>query len=365
MWDVGELSTDQLELELTRLESLKTRAAALQTVLIAEAESRQLALLDGSRTMTEWVSARLDTGTDTARRLVTLSRARADRPLIAHRLDHGEIGPERAAAICAMTPAGSEEDALAHTRGLDLAGVARLAARHRRISRSSEERSHDSSYLVIQPTLDESWWRLWGGLTGPAGAVVEEALRQRGDQLPDDSSSAAHRRALALESVCGDSIEGSLPESGGSGGPAVTAFFDFDLAARTGAETGAELAFGPRLGPAALAELVCQGSVRLVGLSGDRPVVTTDMRRTIPPAIRDYVMFRDGACRAPGCRSRNRLQPHHVVHRSHGGGHDPENLVTLCWFHHHIVVHRRGMRIEFQSGGGIRFVLPADSRDPP
>jgi hypothetical protein len=54
-----------------------------------------------------------------------------------------------------------------------------------------------------------------------------------------------------------------------------------------------------------------------------------------------------------------------VVAWSHGGTHDPDNLVTLCWYHHHVVVHRRGYRIEKQSDGSIRFVLPTDARDPP
>ncbi len=364
MWDVGELSTDQLEQELARLESVKARATALQVALIAEADRRQLPMLDGSRNVTEWVSARLDTGAESARRLVTLARALPERPLIANRLGQGEIGPERASAICEMTVARSEEDVLNQTAGLDLAGVCRLAARHRRISPRSERRSHDASYVVIQPSLDESWWRLWGGLTGPAGAVVEQALRHRSDQLPADESPAAHRQALALESLCGDALEGSVAEDGRRG-PTITAFVDLDVAGASGAECGAEIAAGPPIGSAALAELVCEGSVRFVGLRGGRPVVATRARRSIPSSIRDYVTWRDGACRAPGCRSRNRLQPHHVVERSHGGDHDPENLVTLCWFHHHVVVHRRGMRIELQSGGGIRFFLPADSRDPP
>ncbi|MGH8912813.1 MAG: HNH endonuclease [Acidimicrobiia bacterium] len=77
------------------------------------------------------------------------------------------------------------------------------------------------------------------------------------------------------------------------------------------------------------------------------------------------MLWRDGGCRAPGCNSRYRLQPHHIHPRSHSGGHHPDNLVSLCWYHHHVVVHRRGMSIQSQPDGSIRFRVPQDSRDPP
>ncbi|MDP8958147.1 MAG: hypothetical protein M3N51_02875 [Actinomycetota bacterium] len=32
--------------------------------------------------------------------------------------------------------------------------------------------------------------------------------------------------------------------------------------------------------------------------------------------------------------------------RSESGSHHPDNLTTLCWFHHHVVVHGMGYRID-------------------
>ncbi len=47
------------------------------------------------------------------------------------------------------------------------------------------------------------------------------------------------------------------------------------------------------------------------------------------------LLERDGwQCRVPGCRAYGPLQLHHIVFRSHGGSDEPENLVTLCDFHH-------------------------------
>jgi hypothetical protein len=44
---------------------------------------------------------------------------------------------------------------------------------------------------------------------------------------------------------------------------------------------------------------------------------------------------RDGyRCMAPGCTSRRNLEDHHVLYRSRGGGHEQDNRISLCRFHH-------------------------------
>ena len=65
--------------------------------------------------------------------------------------------------------------------------------------------------------------------------------------------------------------------------------------------------------------------------------------RSIPDAIYDQVLERDGyKCRYCGWSITTRnpagrrqfLEVHHVVYHHLGGGHEPENLVTLCNVHH-------------------------------
>lgn len=362
-WD--HLSSDQLEGELARLEGLRTRAAALQVGLIAEADRRQLPTGDGCRTLADWVAWRLDVSAETAHRYVELARRLADLPGLSEGFARGDIGFERAAAVAPIATPNGEADMIGQLEGWDLEGVRRYVARHRRFTRDDERRSHDRSYVVMQPSLDESWWRLWGGLAGATGAAVDRALRQRADQLPPDGTGSAHRQALALESMALDSLDRPLPDGTNPRSPSLTAFVDWNLAGESGGEMGAEIAVGPRIGVATLEELWCEGTVRHITIADGRPVTAGARTRTIPAEIRDFVLWRDGACRAPGCGSRHRLQPHHIVAQSHGGAHDPANLITLCWYHHHVVVHRRGMRVRREPDGSIRFVPPADSRDPP
>ncbi|MEA3501731.1 MAG: HNH endonuclease, partial [Actinomycetota bacterium] len=66
------------------------------------------------------------------------------------------------------------------------------------------------------------------------------------------------------------------------------------------------------------------------------------------------------------CTSRYRLEPHHIVLRSDGGTHDPENLTTLCWFHHHVAVHQQGFRIDPNSPALCRRLIRTPvGPDPP
>ena len=68
--------------------------------------------------------------------------------------------------------------------GLDVAGVSGEAARRVRITAEDEHRSADDRFLVLQPSLDESWWKIWGGLDGPSGALVDKVLTEGADRLP-------------------------------------------------------------------------------------------------------------------------------------------------------------------------------------
>jgi hypothetical protein len=114
-------------------------------------------------------------------------------------------------------------------------------------------------------------------------------------------------------------------------------------------------------------EILCGGRIQLVGLRDGRPAISTHETRAIPPAIRRFAAWRDGGCTIAGCHSRYRLQPHHIRHRQHGGTNHPDNLITLCWYHHHVVIHRQGHRIDPQSPpGNHRFLRNvASGADPP
>ena len=62
---------------------------------------------------------------------------------------------------------------------------------------------------------------------------------------------------------------------------------------------------------------------------------------TIPPRTRKRVLQRDNyKCTVPWCRAAANIDVHHLRHRKHGGGHQMENMTSLCGGHHH--AHHRG-----------------------
>ncbi|MDF1594981.1 MAG: DUF222 domain-containing protein [Acidimicrobiia bacterium] len=360
-------TTDALEQRLLGLESLMAAARTEQAGIVAELDTRQVPLADGCRSMREWLAGRLGVANDTAASLNRLAHSQHhDLRLMAGR---GELSFDQAVEADRLAALVGEERAIEAAVTHDIAGMRRLIARHRRITPGDERDIFDGRHFVMQPNLDRTAYRAWGLLPGLDGSMVEKALFERADRFParpdGTQGPIGQRLADALVAVCQDSLTGDTETSGAT--LLATVFVDADLASATFGETGATVAAGPRVGPLTLEEILCGGAVEVITTGSGRPTWSSPATRAIPPAVRRFVLHRDGgACTADGCSSRYRLQPHHIQPRSRGGTHDPENLTTLCWFHHHIVIHRMGYRIDPKSPPQRRrFLRPGGVRGPP
>jgi hypothetical protein len=344
------LTADQIEQRLLADEAIIAAARARQLTNLALADRMQLPLADGCRTLKEWAAGRLDVSTDTAYQLVTTARRLLDAPEIAGQLSRGEITFDRAEAMSRI-PAEHRED---WHDGLDIQGLRRIAARHRRLSRSDDHDAHAAMDLNLQPNLDESRWSVWGELDGYSGPVVNKVLTEKADTigpLPDGSRPGlGYRRAFALTALCEEN--GSTTTST----PLITVFVD---------DKGVEVAGGTPVGPEILEKVACAGSLEVIKTSDGRILAVGRRSRVIPNGLRRFILHRDSGCTADSCTSLYRLEVHHVIPWSEGGPTDPDNLTTLCWFHHHVVVHGFGYRIDPTLGPGrLRFVKPA-AHDPP
>ena len=236
------------------------------------------------------------------------------------------------------------------------------------MTRRSERESFADRYLAMQPSLDRSIWRLWGQLPGVEGEITETALARRADSLPHaiSASTPGQRNADAPAALSQDSLDGG-PSNGevAMSTPLVSIFVDGEQATTRG-ETGAEIAAGPRVGPATLERLLCEGRVQVIQLQDARPVRATSASRAIPSATRRFVLWRDSGCVIDACTSRYRLQPHHVQPWSQGGSHLAENIATLCWYHHHVAIHGSGFRLDPESPALRRRLVPPEyGPDPP
>ena len=185
--------------------------------------------------------------------------------------------------------------------------------------------------------------------------------------LPGQHGGQGQRRADALTSICMDSLTGgSEPGEDGRAVTVAEVFVDATLASESFGEAGATISSGPRVGPNTLSEILCTGQIRIVATDGLQPVAYSDLGEAIPPAVRSFVLFRDqGQCLIEGCPSRYRLQPHHIRERRHGGDHHPDNLITLCWYHHHVAIHQLGFTIDPDGPTHRRRLHKPDNTGPP
>jgi hypothetical protein len=183
--------------------------------------------------------------------------------------------------------------------------------------------------------------------------VVDKALTEVADTigpLPDGTRPGlGYRKAAALTAICEESRPAGITT------PLISVFVD---------DKGVEISGGTAVGPEILDKVACAGSLELIRTADGQPLAVGRRSRVIPNRLRRFILHRDGGCTGDGCQSRYRLEAHHVIPWSEGGPTTPENLVTLCWFHHQVVVHGFGYRIDARLGPGrVRFIKPGP--DPP
>ncbi len=348
-------SIDAAEQTVITAERHIARLRAIQLEALEVIDRAQVATGDGARTLEEWVTARADVSPETARDLVRTYRRTEDRPEFRAALLEGDATFDRVVAASCITESNSDP-LFAY---LDVAGVRREAGRRTRMTPDDEQRSFRDRFLVIQPSLDESWWRVHGGLDGQLGAIVDQALNTAADRLPEDPTApndSSWRRATALGVLLvGDT---DIPSQ-------LSVFIDTDQATPTNGEAGVYLQAGPKVGRTLLEAILCDSVTQVFTVSEGQPMRFGRKSRTIPPALRRAIIHRDhNRCAIAGCASRNRLQVHHIVPWSKGGSTDPENLITLCWYHHHIAVHQHGLTPS-RNPHTRRWELQPTTRGPP
>ena len=304
----------------------------------------------------------------TARDLVYLAE-RLDGGIVEQICD-GAVSYGRVLEETRLREAGATEDMIERSRDMDLDKVARVAQQHRRMARDRERHTFESQYVAFQPSLDGTHVRVSGRLGATEAEICRQGLDRRGEQLVPAAESRPDpglRRALALTTLCQDHLDnGTGPGAGSpdavSAGrtrrePLLMVLARNPVAEGSGFEQGVSVPAGQRVGPDTVDLIQCAGRTEVITLAGQE-IIHHGSSTSIRPAIRRAVLARDDGCTVDGCDSTYRLEIHHIVPVSGGGTHAPENLTTLCWWHHHVAVHRRGMRIDPESPPQRRRLLP-------
>jgi len=367
--DIETATNDQIEQQLFDRESVIARARAEQMTLLREIDRRQIPPGAGSRSLREWVAGRLDLAPETARDLVATSQHLEELPDVAEAVATGDIGFDRAVAVGRFAGRNDNLDLLTDMAGYDIAGIRQLAAKRRRMTRVDEECTFNNRHLVVEPSLDESAWKLHGRLPGLAGSCVVAALEAKADALPAEPETVtrAARNADALWAISLDALSGGDGATIETATPLLIVFVDATQAAATNGQAGVTVEAGPRVGRATIEAILCDGVIEVTARTSDGiPLAMGRRSRVIPPRLRRFILQRDGAaCTIAGCTSRYRLQVHHITLWADGGPTDPENLTTVCWFHHHVVIHGQGFTIDPDSPPQRRRLLRPPIHGPP
>jgi hypothetical protein len=165
---------------------------------------------------------------------------------LSFRLADGHATFPRTIAALKYAETGATHDEVVASFDRDLDGVARLTATRRRVTPKDEQHTFEGRFFTMQPTLDESSYRMWGQVPGIMGRTLEKALDQRGDELPhlpDQPCPRSQRNADALVAIAQDSLDGT--ETGTDApAPHVTVFVDATNPDTSPGHT-AQIAFGP------------------------------------------------------------------------------------------------------------------------
>jgi hypothetical protein len=342
---------DQLDQLLVRAESEIGSWRAVEMAVVAEKRRRGSHRLDGHRSIVDWVAARADVSHETARAICWTSSRLTEAPEVADALVEGEMTFDRAQLVSRLP-----EHVRPSHEGCDVGGLRRLVAYHKRLTRKREQETGNGS---LHFGADELTTRFWGELLGLDARIMEKAVDQKADEIiPSDAGlPLAERRAVAMAAIFTDSLYD--PEKNPEGVPIEASIVvDARVAAPTDGETGVSVIAGPRVGPQVLEEILCHGLIEVVGVAEDGRLFDLGSSRTIPRKIRRHVLHRDGKCTVDNCPFNYRLEVHHINPRARGGNHDPKDLTTLCWFHHHVSVHREGLELHRVGPGRYRLKRP-------
>lgn len=195
------------------------------------------------------------------------------------------------------------------------------------------------------------------------GEKTSSGANVAGANGPSVSSSGPRPRE-AYKNRCGDalvnligSVDAATTSSSARGQVLIVTSID-ELAGSSGA-----IAVGSGFSSVEVARrLACDGAIEVVLTDeSGRPVVIGANTRVVPPKLSRLIRGRDKTCRFPGCGDDRFIQVHHIIHYSRGGPTVEDNLVALCWSHHHLV-HEGGWEMSGSASRGLVISSPYGQR---
>lgn len=371
-------SVEQLGTEIIELCSYIYAATYRLLVLIREFDESDGWARPGLCSCAHWLNFMCGTGMNAAREKVRVAHALKDLPKISAAFEKGALSYSKVRAMTRIADSENEDYLVMIGRHGTAHHMEKLVQKYRRAKRLQDvehaNEQHRDRYVEYH--YDEDGCLVISArLPAEQGALVVKALEKAVDaditavtpeqkgqtDAPDGErhEPISARRADALAEVA----ETYLNTDETSASTADRYQVVVHVTAETplpGDDGNAHVEDGPHVTAETSRRLQCDCSmVRVTEDANGEPLSIGRKTRTIPPAIRRALRFRDKGCRFPGCTHARHVDGHHIHHWADGGETRLDNLVQLCRFHHRLV-HEGGFGCERTVDGDIVFTTPGD-----
>jgi uncharacterized protein DUF222/HNH endonuclease len=362
-------------------------------VLIAEFDQRRGWESGGHRSCAHWLSYRTGIDLGACREKVRTARVLGGLPETSAAMARGELSFSAVRALSRVATAENEGDLLELARGCTIAQLERTVRSWKRFTRMEEaelERErHESRSFSVFPD-DDGMYVVKGRLPAEIGALLMRALDAASDALYREHPTgreasdagrrkrAAQRRADSVGLLAECALAAGFGEGAGndrgsdhSAPISGTRAERYQVVLHVDAETissecepgRSHLGDGTRVSAETSRRLSCDsGHVKMTHApsgtdSPDGSILNVGRKtRTISPALRRALEFRDRGCRFPGCGLRF-TDAHHIKHWADGGETSLGNCLLLCG-HHHRLLHEGGWQVTWWGEGNPCFFGP-------
>ena len=345
----------------------------------------------GIRSAAHYLSVRAGWSMSDAQRIARVGARLDEVPTLAEAAGRGEVSLAMVDLAARVSTPANESAVAEVVRLCTPSQAGRVLSKYRELADlpapgdTAEPPGDSPAEAALRP---EHWWRDWvdelgrGRIDAALDASTVELIRQAFAAVaPDETDQprpGADELAGRLAAAAIDHAE-SLGRRGPSGERfAVQVTADLaTFAAALGLELDSRLPVGlgrqayltgpngriTQLTDAQLEEALCDASVQLLIHADGVPLwLGNEVRHASRHQRRALRHRSSGTCEFPGCSATRHLEPHHVRFHSEGGSTGLDNLVLLCWHHHH-ELHRLGWEIheighqefEFRSADGRCF----------
>jgi hypothetical protein len=186
-----------------------------------------------------------------------------------------------------------------------------------------------------------------GMLDPEGGAALRTALEPLARKNGNDDGRGRERRvADALVDMARRTLDsGTLPVRDGHR-PHLQVMAPLETLLGLAGAPAADMEFSLPISAKHVERIACDCSITRILLGSDSAVIDVGRaRRTVHPSLLRALKARDRRCAWPGCdHPATFTSAHHLVHWIHGGRTELDNLVLLCYRHHHLV-HEGGWQL--------------------